>query len=415
MRETIDFRENIRDLGEKLIRFDLKNADRYYYLRSTSREFNRFIFLILGFWIVMNLLPLLAKYIYPPAAGYRVDLFSQCVVGGLFFLLVFLEIYARIKIKKQHKEAKALLAKREGMISQLNKHKSHYNSENIADWWNHINGFGIISGANQLNKIKPPYTLREFCISHAPFQRIEFDEDRIPRLRLKPNIERNITGTEVFALCDNPNLRMILNAGIENEKIYGLAEFVIYERSEEIIKRYATLSEQDIQSKVDVLRAENDSRERFLNTFEGQFSTTDKERLFEGTISQERYNKRAFERKSKEIDYEYNLRQNKEVYVGNQLERTAIVSPIGIAVLDESGIYRGLFLYKEMPSREFYRLEDFGAIRYSNKMAALDTTSIFSYFLLMNFGEGFDVAQERPTNFTDEEWAYWVYAQYYKS
>lgn len=266
-----------------------------------------------------------------------------------------------------------------------------------------------------MNEVAPSYKFHEYCISHTPFERLQKDEDNIIRLRLQPNVERQVTGSDVFQLCADPNLRMIYNAGIEENKSYGLAEFIFYEYSENIIKKYSTLSEGDIQAEISSFRSEIDSREKFLNTLEGQFSTTNKERLFEGSLSREQYDSRAFKRKVKEIDFEENLRKNKEAYIGNQLERLAIVSPIGIAIVDESGLYRGLFLYREMPQRKMYYLGDFKLVRRCLELTPYDTATIFHKFFLMSFGGGFDVAQERPANFTDREWAYWVYAQYYKA
>lgn len=287
--------------------------------------------------------------------------------------------------------------------------------QNIADWWNYIDGFLAVFEARKMNEVAPSYKFHEYCISHTPFERLQKDEDNIIRLRLQPNVERQVTGSDVFQLCADPNLRMIYNAGIEENKSYGLAEFIFYEYSENIIKKYSTLSEGDIQAEISSFRSEIDSREKFLNTLEGQFSTTNKERLFEGSLSREQYDSRAFKRKVKEIDFEENLRKNKEAYIGNQLERLAIVSPIGIAIVDESGLYRGLFLYREMPQRKMYYLGDFKLVRRCLELTPYDTATIFHKFFLMSFGGGFDVAQERPANFTDREWAYWVYAQYYKA
>lgn len=129
MKEKMDVKEKIRQLGEELIKYDLKSANRYYYLKGVTHEFNRFIILVLGFWIVMNLLPFVAKYIYPSVDNYKVDTLSQCIVGGLFFLLVILEIRARFNVKKQHAEAETMLAKRESIITQLNEYKSHCQSK----------------------------------------------------------------------------------------------------------------------------------------------------------------------------------------------------------------------------------------------------------------------------------------------
>ncbi|MBE7045890.1 MAG: hypothetical protein E7396_00565 [Ruminococcaceae bacterium] len=407
--------EKIRNLGESLIKFDLKNAERYYHLKGAHREFNRFIFLVLGFWIVMNLLPIVYKVLFSYQGTVKVETSSQIIVGAAFFLLVFLEIKARIKVKNQHAEADAIIEKRKSMINELNHLSSELEEGAVADWWNHIDAFSAIRNANQIKKADLSTVYQMRAVSHSKFDRMYADENGVLHFKIEEAPEYYIEGSKVYDLCNDSNIRMILNGCIQEDKTYGVAELIIHEYREDVVKQYATLSNEDIQSRVSEYEAELDSREKFKNTLDGYFPVTNKERYLDGTMGDNEYSDKYFERSLDEAKYEQKLKENREVYVGSTIEKVAYVSPIGIAIVDENNLYQGMFLYKNLPSMEEYTLGRFSSIIDAKKLSPYKMNTIFNTFFYMSFGDGFDVAQSRPGNFTDEEWAMWVYAQFYRA
>ena len=387
--------ERMRKTAEELIRHDLKNGRRY--LAEKSAEYSPVYLwtLALGFWVVMNVVSLLLTRHFS-------DVWSNVIAGGIFALLAWFEIKNKRNAAAERAHAEALLKKHEELCAELDRLNRAEDGPNIAPWWNTM-----------------PLGATNFYVEQqlewAPFTRTYVDEDGVERIN-HGDPDREITGAELVALCEDPEYRFMVNNGVEADKTYRMAELVLWKRSEDVIQNTRTKSVDEVERELADFSAKLDAKERERNWWEIGSSVTNDTRNLYGAIGSEEYGNRLTKRVQQEMSERENAYRNRTEVTGSYVETEFWYTPVGMTLMDEQNNYVAHILYRTSRGTEIYTLGKFHSVRRKLilKPHSYDDAShvIHEMWRAFTFGD-IDPITPKAANFTDREWAYWVYAFYY--
>ena len=387
--------ELFRKKAEELIRYDLRNEKLYRQKLEAFYDPSYFWALALGFLVVMNLAGLIFRR--------PVDLTSNVVVTAVLMLLVWLEIKNKRGVAASNREAHDMEKTRAAMAAELDR----LNAEtglNIAPWWNCLKLGDTVFAALQEH------------LEWAPFTRTRVDEDGVERIAKGRTADREITGAELFELCEDPEFRFMVNNGVEADKTYGLAELVVRSESEEIVERTRTKSVDEVEQEIADFSRKLDEKERERNYWEiGRYVTDDTRNLY-GAIGSEAYSERLTRRINEEMSQRDSAYKNRTEVVERWRETEYWYRPVGFTLLDEAGNFAAHILYKTDRPTEIYHLVSGWAVRKKTMLSPLKredaSAVIHQMWRTFTFGD-VDPIAPKAAAFTDKEWAYWVYAFYY--
>lgn len=387
--------ERMRKTAEELIRHDLKNGRRYLAEKDAVYSPVYLWALALGFWVVLNGVSLLLTRHFS-------DVWSNVIAGGIFALLAGFEIKNKRNVAAEHAHAEALLKKHEGLCAELDRLNGAEDGPHIAPWWNTMPLGAVVFRVN-------------WRLEWAPFARTYIDEDGVERIN-HGDPDRVITGAELFALCEDPEYRFMVNNGVEADKTYRLAELVLWNRSEEVVQNTRTKSVDEVEQELADFSAKLDAKERERNWWEIGKSVTDDTRNLYGAIGSEEYSNRLTKRVQQEMSERENAYRNRTEVIGSYVESDFCYTPVGITLMDEQNNYVAHILYRTSRETEVYTLGKNHSVcrKQVTKPYPYEDAShvIHEMWRAFTFGD-IDPITPKAANFTDREWANWVYAFYY--
>ncbi len=388
--------ERMRKTAEELIRHDLKNAKRYIALKGAVYTPSYFWALALGFWVVMNGVSLALTRHFS-------DVWSNVIAGGIFAFCAWREIAYKRSVAAELAQARALEEKHNELCAELDRLNQAEGGPNIAPWWNSIN-----LGAADFHA--------EQQLEWAPFARTYVDEDGVERLSRSDTADREITGAELFALCEDPEYRFMVNNGVQADKTYRMAELVIWKRREDVVQETRTKSADEVEQELAAFSAGLDEKERRRNWSEiGRAVTNDTRHLY-GVIGDEEYSNRLTQRVSQEMNERERAYRNRTEITNSYRETEFWYTPVGVTLIDEQDNYAAHIFYRTSRGTEIYHLGRGYSIRRKHTLTPLNYEDasyiIHEMWRAFSFGD-IDPIAPKAEAFTDREWAYWVYAFYY--
>lgn len=389
--------ETMRKTAEELIRHDLKNAKRYIALKGAVYTPIYFWALALGFWVVMNGVSLLLTRHFS-------DVWSNVIAGGIFAFCAWREIANKRRAASEQAQARALEEKHNELCAKLDRLNGAEDGPNIAPWWNSINLDAVV------------FPTSDQHLELSPFTRTYIDEDGVERQCRSDVIDREITGAELFALCEDPEYRFMVNNGVEADKTYRMAELVIWRREEDIVRETRIKSVDEVEQELADFSAGLDAKERARNDWEVGRAVTDDTRKLYGAIGDEEYSNRLTQRVGKEMSERERAYSSRTEVTNSYWETEFWYTPVGMTLLDEQNNYVAHILYKTSRGTEIYCLGKNYSVRrmYTTTPLAREDAShvIHEMWRAFTFGD-IDPIAPKAEAFTDREWAYWVYAFYY--
>lgn len=387
--------ERMRKTAEELIRHDLKNGRRYLVEKEAQHLPVYLWALALGFWVVINGVSLLLTRHFS-------DVWSNVIVGGIFGVLVWFEIRNKRNAAAERAHAEALLKKHEELCAELDRLNAAEDGPNIAPWWN-----AMPLGAASLNADRH--------LGWAPFARTYIDEDGVERIN-RGEPDREITGAELFALCEDPEYRFMVNNGVEADKTYRMAELVFYRQTQDVAENTRTKSVDEVERELANFSAKLDDKERERNWWEIGRSVTDDTRNLYGAIGSEEYSDRLTKRTQQEMDERERAYRDRTVVTDRYVENEFWYTPVGMTLIDEENNYAAHIIYRTSRGTEIYHVPKGGGVRRKHTLTPPkyeDASHIIhQMWRAFTFGD-IDPITPKAEAFTDREWAYWVYAFYY--
>ncbi|MBQ3134909.1 MAG: hypothetical protein IJB75_03750 [Oscillospiraceae bacterium] len=387
--------ERMRKTAEELIRHNLKNSRRYLAEKNAVYSPVYLWALALGFWVVMNGVSLVFTRHFS-------DLWSNVIAGGIFGVLAWFEIKNKRDAAAQRRHAEELLKKHNELCAELDRLNRAEDGPDIAPWWN-----AMPLGAAAF--------VVEECLELAPFARTYINEEGEERIN-HGGPDREITGAELFALCQDPEYRFMVNNGVEADKTYRMAELVISKQTQDVVQNTRTKSVDEVEQELAAFSAGLDAKERRRNDWEIGRAVTDDTRKLYGVIGDEEYSDRLTQRIGKEMSERERAYSNRTVVTDRYLEYEFWYTPVGMTLLDEQNNYVAHILYKTSRGTEVYCRPKGCGIRWKHTLTPLhheDASHIIQQmWRAFTFGD-IDPITPKAENFTDREWAYWVYAFYY--
>ncbi len=388
-------KETMRAVAEELICHDLKNGKRYLAERDVEHTPVYLWAFALGFLVVMNAVSLVLTRHFS-------DLLSNVIAGGIFAFLAWLEIRNMRNTAAQRKRAKELEEKHDMLCAKLDGLNRVEGGPNIAPWWN-----AMPLGAASFHT--------DQCLMWSPFARTYIDEDGVERIN-RGDADREITGAELFALCEDPEYRFMVDNGVETDKTYRLAELVIWHQTKDVVRETRTKSVDEVERELAEFSAGLDAKERARNQWEIGRSVTDDTRKLYGVIGDEEYSNRLTRRIGKEMSERDRVYRNRTEVTGSYVEFEFWYTPVGMTLIDENNNYAAHILYKTSRGTEIYYMGKDSSIRRKHTLAPLSredaSNVIHEMWKAFTFGD-IDPIAPKAAAFTDREWAFWVYAHYY--
>ena len=388
--------ERMRKTAEELIRHDLKNGRRYLVEKEAQHLPVYLWALALGFWVVMNAVSLLLTRHFS-------DVWSNVIAGGIFGVLAWFEIRNKRNAAAQRAHAEALQKKHEELCAELDRLNTAEDGPNIAPWWKAM-PLGATAFVAKEN------------LGWAPFTRTYIDEDGVERIN-RGEPDREITGAELFALCEEPEYRFMVNNGVEADKTYRMAELVFYRQTQDVLESTRTKSVDEVEQELADFSAKLDDKERERNWWEIGKSVTDDTRNLYGAIDSEEYSDRLAKRTRQEMSERESAYRNRTVVTDRCVENEFWYTPVGMTLIDEENNYAAHILYRTARGTEIYSVPMGSGVRkkYVTRPFSREDAShvIHEMWRAFTFGD-IDPITPKAENFTDREWAYWVYAFYYR-